>query len=152
MIPEITLLFTFFASIIILWYRITIKIPELIAVPDEVITARLEEDSAKIRLFFLHFKVFFREKRYKKIFLRMCGKMLHRIHIIIMRLDNTLIALLKKLSENNNKSSNDTAAYEPAEKEKNDRIYWNYLKEREAPQAAFSTENALPQKRIKRKV
>lgn len=149
MIPEITLLFIFFVSIIILWYRITIKIPELIAVPDEVIAARLEEDSAKIRLFFLHFRVFFREKRYKKVFLRACEKMLHRIHIIIMRLDNSIVALLKKTSGGSN---GEVPASKPIEEEKSNRIYWNYLKEREAPQQAFAPEDALRQKRIKRKV
>lgn len=94
---DIALAIIFIASIVTLWYRISVKIPELIAIPDEVITARLEEDSAKLRLFLLHLKIFYREKRYEEIFWRILGKTLYKIHIGLMRLDNGMVNLLKRI-------------------------------------------------------
>ena len=81
----------------ILWHRISHKIPELIAIPDEVIVARLNEDSARVRIFLLHFRTFWREPRYQEAFWRFCEKMLYRIHIVLMRVDNGLAVLLRKV-------------------------------------------------------
>lgn len=121
MIIDITLAIIFFASIITLWYRISIKIPELIAIPDEVITARLEEDSAKLHLFLLHLKSYYREKKYEEVFWRVWGKTLYKFHIGLMRLDNGTVGLLKRVrahagaTNGNNGNSNGE--------------YWKQLKE-----------------------
>ena len=151
---DIALGIIFFTSIIAFWYRLSIKIPELIAVPDEVIAMRLEEDSAKIQLFFLHFKVFFREKWYKKNFFRICERTLHRMHIIAMRFDNAMVRLLKKVRENGNGDKNGEQASEPLGEEKNNRIYWSYLKKEETPEIIYtaSEEAMTRQKRAKRKI
>jgi len=99
MIIDITLALIFLVSLFTLWYRISIKIPELVAIPDEVITARLEENSARIRLFLLRFKIFYREGQYKIIFWKFLGKVLYRLHIILLRLDNGISAMLKRIRE-----------------------------------------------------
>lgn len=146
---DIILLSLLFVSTCMLWYRISIKIPELIAVPDEVIAARLEEDSAQVRLFFLHFKSFFREKRYKKSVFRACEKILHKVHIIMMRADNAVMSLLKKMRENSNGSMR---THESVKEEVDDRVYWDYLREREDRRPSYASEIPLQQKRVRPKV
>lgn len=81
----------------ILWHRISHKIPELVAIPDEVIITRLNDDSAQVRIFLLHLRTFWREPRYQKAFWRFCEKMLYRAHIVLMRTDNGLAALLRRI-------------------------------------------------------
>lgn len=81
----------------ILWYRISHKIPELVAMPDEVIIARLNEDSAQVRIFLLHIGTFWREPRYQEAFWRFCEKTLYRAHIVLMRTDNALAMLLRRV-------------------------------------------------------
>lgn len=86
------------------WYLISARIPELIAIPDEVIVERLHEDSARVRIFLLHAKTFWREPRYHHAFWRFCEKIIQRAHIALMRADNGVVTLLKKV-----RSSADTA-------------------------------------------
>lgn len=81
----------------ILWYRISHKIPELVAIPDEVIVMRLHEDSARVRIFVLHLKTFWREPRYQEAFWRFCAKALYRAHIVLLRADNGLALLLRRV-------------------------------------------------------
>lgn len=97
MILDIFLVITFLASIATLWYRISIKIPELVAIPDEVITARLQEDSARARLFVLQLKKYWREEKYKEAFWKILGKTLYKFHIALLRTDNWTTVLLKHI-------------------------------------------------------
>ena len=97
MTVDIILVVLFITSIFFLWYKVSQKIPELIAIPDQVITARFEEDSAKFRIFIVHLKSYYLEGRYKETFFRILGKALYRIHIIFLRLDNGVASLLKKI-------------------------------------------------------
>lgn len=97
MILDITLLLIFLAGLGALGYKITEKIPELVAIPDQVITERLHEDSAKVRLFILHLKSFYKEARYKEVFLRIAGRALYKIHIFILRMDNFAVRILQKI-------------------------------------------------------
>lgn len=99
MIINILLIIMVLGSAFAFWYRLSVKIPELVAVPDQVIAERLEEDSAKFRLFLLHFKTWFLEKRYKIFLLNAAGKAIYRLHILFLKLDNALVALLKKIRE-----------------------------------------------------
>lgn len=87
----------FLASIITLWYRVSIRIPELVAIPDMVITERLLQDSAKMRLFLLRLKSLYHERRITETFYRFLAKILYRLHIIILRFDNSLVFYLKKM-------------------------------------------------------
>ena len=91
------LIILFAGSMGALWRRISEKIPELVAIPDEVIVARLHEDSARVRIFLLHAKTFWREPRYRIVFWRFCEKICYRIHIIFLKMDNGLMALVKKV-------------------------------------------------------
>lgn len=120
MILDISLGLIFFASVFTLWYLVSIKIPELVAIPDQVIAERLAEDSAKFRLFILHFKSFFLEKRYKKILLNFLEKLLYRFHIFILRLDNITVSFLKTVRENGNVNGATNGSSE----------YWNELREK----------------------
>src|SRR3989344_3957974 len=115
MIIDALLALTFFASLFMLWYRVSARIPELIAIPDEVITARLEEDSAKLRLFLLQIKSYYREEKYKHTFWRVWGKTLYKVHIGLLRLDNGTLNLLKRTRERtgvvNGLNGKDNVAY-----------------------------------------
>ncbi len=87
----------FLASAAGLWYFISLKIPELVAVSDGVIVERLHEDSARVRIFLLHFRTFYREGRYRIWLWRFCEKICWRVHIFILRSDNALVAILQKI-------------------------------------------------------
>ena len=97
MIIGFSLLAVFLISVFMLWYRISEKIPELIAVPDQVIVERLHEDSAKIRIFMLDAKKWYKEKHYEQTFWNFCGKTLYKFHILLLRTDNGTVAFLKKV-------------------------------------------------------
>lgn len=97
MIIDITLAIIFIASVVMVRHRIYLKIPELAAVPDTVITERLERDSARIRLFLLRLKAIYNEKRITETFYRILVKTLYRFHIVVLRFDNGLVSYLKRL-------------------------------------------------------
>lgn len=94
---DITFVVIFLAGVLGLWYRVTQKIPELVAIPDQVIIEHLHEDSAKVRLFILHIKTFYQEAKYKEVFWKIVGKMLYKFHIVILRIDNSIVRALKKI-------------------------------------------------------
>lgn len=91
------LVILFAGSLGVLWHRISEKIPELVAIPDEVIVARLHEDSARVRIFLLHARTFWREPRYRESFWHFCEKICYRTHIVLLRTDNGLMAVAKKV-------------------------------------------------------
>jgi len=87
----------FLSGITVLWYRVSLKLPELVAIPDMVITERLQQDSAKLRLFLLRLKSLYHERRIIETFYRFFAKILYRLHIVVLRLDNNLVSYLKKI-------------------------------------------------------
>ncbi len=106
----------FIGSAGVLWYRISQKIPELVAIPDEVITQCLHEDSARVRVFILNIKNYWREKQYREPLWRFCEKIIYRLHILLLRADNGTVGLLKKVRAasglpNDNGSANGLAAH-----------------------------------------
>ena len=101
MINDIFLFAIFCAGILLLWYRVSVRLPQLIAIPDQVITERLREDSARFRLFFLHLRLWYREGHYGESVRIFFGKTLYRFHIVLLRLDNGTMALLKKVKGGN---------------------------------------------------
>ena len=119
MLIDITLLLIFLAGLGGLWYKVTQKIPELVAIPDQVITERLHEDSARVRIFILHLKTFYREARYKEVFLKIAGRALYKLHIAVLRVDNFLTRLLQKIKT--------TGAFNGNGNTNGD--YWKQLKE-----------------------
>lgn len=136
MLFNLFLVIIFAGSVGVLWHRISEKIPELVAIPDEVIVARLHEDSARVRIFLLHAKTFWREPRYRLIFWRFCEKICYRIHIIFLKMDNGLMALAKKV-----RSHGDIAGAEESELpasgggEKEEAAYGAFAAAAEPPQA-----------------
>jgi hypothetical protein len=91
------LVIAFVGSAGVLWYRISQKIPELVAIPDEVIVERLHEDSARIRVFLLNLKRWWREEQYREPLWKFCEKIIYRLHILMLRADNGIVGLLKKV-------------------------------------------------------
>lgn len=127
MFIDITLFIIFLASICVLWYRISIRLPELIAVPDQVITDRFHEDSAKLRLFVLHLKTYYREKRYEPIIWNFFIKLFYRLHLGLLRLDNGVVAVLKRL-----RAKGEQAGI-PVVKLNGNGDYWQRLQEKDEP-------------------
>ena len=97
---DILLALAFGISIYILWRRVSDKIPELIATPDQDLSVLLEQNTAKLQRFFLHvfhFRSFYRERRYHANIRLFVAKLLYRIHIIVLRLDNRIVLVLKRM-------------------------------------------------------
>lgn len=100
---DILLGLVFFASLYLLWRSIMRKIPELAAIPDEEISVLLEENTAKLHWFILHifhFRIFYRERHYQDKFWNFSAKVIFKIHILILRLDNGLMSILKRIRTN----------------------------------------------------
>ena len=97
MLFDVTLILVSAASGITLWYRISQKIPQLVAIPDEIIIDRLHEDSARIRVFLLSFRRYWREREHHQMLLRYAEKALYKLHIFMLKADNRLVLLVKKV-------------------------------------------------------
>src|SRR3989344_1201249 len=113
MVIDISFAFIFIASALAFWYRVSAKLPELIAIPDDVIASRLHEDSAKFRVFALRLKLAYEEKRVQAGLLKVLGKFLYRFHIVIMRLDNWTLLCLKKIRAKGYYSGNGNGSVAP---------------------------------------
>ncbi len=81
----------------VLWNRISLKIPRLAAISDDVITARFEEDSARFRLLLSNLRLLYREGKLKRFFWRLLAKLIRRTHIVLLRLDNGAVSLLEHI-------------------------------------------------------
>ena len=99
MVFNLFLLVVFIASAIVVWYRVSVKIPELAAVPEDVLAEQFYRDSAKVRFFIRRARDFYQEKQYQEIILRFSSRTLYKTHIILLRLDNGIVRLLKKIRE-----------------------------------------------------
>lgn len=97
MVFDLALVLVGITSGVLLWHRISQKIPELVAIPDEVIVHRLHEDSARIRVILLGFRRAWREREHHQVLLRYSERALYRAHIFILRADNGMVVLLKKI-------------------------------------------------------
>ncbi len=97
MLFDLFLTGVFLGSVVALWYFISLKIPELVAVSDAVIVERLHEDSARVRIFLLHFKTFYREGRHRAWLWKLCEKICYRAHIFLLRADNGIVDILQKI-------------------------------------------------------
>ncbi|MEK7560881.1 MAG: hypothetical protein AAB539_02895 [Patescibacteria group bacterium] len=88
---------TFLGALSFLAGRITPKLRELGAVPEETIVMRLHENPSKARLFLLHFKTLYQKRYHHLLFLNFLGKAAHRLHIRLLRLDNGIVRLVKRI-------------------------------------------------------
>ena len=117
MLFTLFLVILFIGSVGVLWHRISEKIPELVAIPDEVIVARLHEDSARVRIFLLHARTFWREPRYRESFWRFCEKICYRAHIIFLKMDNKLMIWAKRARANAGTANAETLDSAPIPRE-----------------------------------
>lgn len=85
------------ACFFVLSRKISLKIPELIAIPDQVITVRLEEDSARLRLLILNIRAFYGDGRIKLFFWEFTEKTFRRLHITLLRVDNLVVGLIERV-------------------------------------------------------
>ena len=97
MILNVILALIFLGSCTLVRGLISRKIPLLLAIPDEAITETLHNDSRKWHLFVIHFTSFYREKFFQDGVRNFLSKIFYRIHVLVMRLDNGLIAILRKV-------------------------------------------------------
>ncbi|MBI3443004.1 MAG: hypothetical protein HY007_04520 [Candidatus Sungbacteria bacterium] len=144
MFIDILLGIIFVGSSFTLWYRISEKIPYVVAIHDEVITQRLHENSARFRIFLLHVKTFYKEEYYRNLFWNFLGKIVYKLHIMVLRIDNALLGFLKKirardglagLSIGEQEMDRQVATEKIAVAEKNTDNYWSTLKNEQSIQS-----------------
>jgi len=122
---DIALAFICGVSGYLLWRRVAQKMPELIVIPDQEIAARLQDNSAKMHLFMLHlfhFRLFYQKRHYQEKLWSFLAKAFFKIHILLLRLDNSLIVLLKRIRSNGTSSTHPVNGSED---------YWQGLKNEE---------------------
>ena len=101
---DIFLAVVFAIGICVFWRRISEKIPDLRLIPDQDLSILLEENTAKIQRFFLHifhFRSFYRERHYHEKFWSVVTKFLFRLHILLLRADNGIMRLMKRMRASN---------------------------------------------------
>ena len=103
MFINIILLVIFLGSLFAVWYKISQRIPRLIAVSDEAIASYLKEESSKLHFFAVEIKSFYKDKRYKEWLRDVWAKLLYRFHILLLRVDNKITTVLKDLRVSNTK-------------------------------------------------
>ncbi|MDP3778664.1 MAG: hypothetical protein Q8R30_01270 [bacterium] len=82
------------------WRRVSEKIPDLELIPDQSISVLLEENTEKIQRLFLHlfhFRSFYRERHYHEKTRLAASKLLFKTHIVVLRFDNRIIRLMKRM-------------------------------------------------------
>ncbi|GEM_PF-2100074 len=87
-------------STYLFWRRVSEKIPDLELIPDQNISILLEENTAKIQRLFLHlfhFRSFYRERHYHEKTRLVVSKLLFKTHIAVLRFDNRIIRLMKRM-------------------------------------------------------
>ncbi|TSC76756.1 MAG: hypothetical protein G01um101433_682 [Parcubacteria group bacterium Gr01-1014_33] len=102
MVFDIFLGIIFAGSSMVVWSRISRKFPHLASIPDHVITERLHRDATKFRLFLIYFKSFYKEEFFHDILRGSASKVGYKIHILLMRMDNGVVRLLRKVRVNGN--------------------------------------------------
>lgn len=101
---DILLALILVGSAYMLWRRVSEKIPDLELISDQDLSVLLEENTAKLQRFFLHlfhFRSFYRERHYHERFWSVVTKLLFKAHILLLRVDNGIIRLMKRMREGN---------------------------------------------------
>jgi hypothetical protein len=81
----------------LLWGFLREKVPQALLIPDGVIFERYSEDVRKNKLWILPLKVFSGEIQYGEFFRQYSAKILYRIHISLLRMDNRIFATYNKV-------------------------------------------------------
>lgn len=101
MIINLSLITVFFVSAFTLWYRLSQRVPELLVIPDEIISARLHESHERRRSMMISFlRALYKNKSWREIAEHFLGKALYRIHIFLLKIDNYIVPFLKKMHIN----------------------------------------------------
>lgn len=101
---DILLALAFVISVSMLTRRISEKVPDLVLIPDQDISVLLEENTAKIQRFFLHifhFRSFYRKRHYHERLWSFTTKCLLKMHILLLRIDNSIMRLMKRMRSSN---------------------------------------------------
>src|SRR3989344_1122525 len=108
----------FLASGVFLWRFLRERIPQALAIPDEIILERFREDAKKNRLWTLPLKVLYEEVHFWKFLRLYWALILYRIHIRLLRLDNRILAKYNRLKNEGEKEAEDSTTVPMDEVEK----------------------------------
>lgn len=108
----------FFASGVFLWRFVRERIPQALAIPDETILERFREDAKKNRLWTLPLKVLYEEVHFWKFLRLYWARVLYRIHIRLLRLDNRVLARYNHLKSVDEEGAEDSTTVPLDETEK----------------------------------
>lgn len=94
---DIVLIIIFLISLGALLILVSPKLPELAAVPQEEIDRYIDHRYGVVVVPYRRAKKFYEEGRWKSVAFDYCGRILHRLHIVLMRLDNGVVGILKRV-------------------------------------------------------
>src|SRR3989338_2435693 len=108
----------FLASGVFLLRFLRERIPQALAIPDEIILERFREDAKKNRLWTLPLKVLYEEVHFWKFLRLYWARILYRIHIRLLRLDNRILAKYNRLKNEGEEEAEDSTTVPMDEVEK----------------------------------
>ncbi len=88
---------TFVASAAAFYHNVAPKLSQLSAVPDHVIAERLHRENSRVRLVILHARTLYERRYHEMFFWNALGKVIHRLHILMLRADNHTTKLLRSV-------------------------------------------------------
>lgn len=97
MILDIVFGLTFVGGAAAFYYKVALKFTELEAVPDSMIAERLHRENSRVRLVILHARTLYERRYHAMFFWNVLGKLIHRLHILMLRVDNHVTKLLKSI-------------------------------------------------------
>ena len=101
-IVDILLGVVFIASVAVFWYRVSLRGQELAAASNTLVETRLRQDFARIRALGSEVLTFYRNEHVREATKYFGGKLLYRLHIFLLRLDNKIVSWLKSVRGNGN--------------------------------------------------
>lgn len=100
MILTIILFAVFIGASVMLWRKVMQKIPQLVAIPDAVISQRLKEDSWRLHMLVLHVRAFCRRGAAPAGFAaHFLIRFLYGLHLIVLAGDKLLMRVMRTLRE-----------------------------------------------------
>ncbi len=129
MILNFVLIAVFLTSISVLWYRLSQKIPELVAVPDDIIHEYIHGEIARRRSMIVSLiKAWYGNKSIQEIVLHSCGKVLYKFHIALLKADNAVVLVLKKVRVNGSAAASSSGNNGNGATAERSETYWKDLK------------------------
>lgn len=99
MMLNIVLGVMFGSSSIVLWIMLSKRLREVNQIPDHIIARHLQEDPPRMQVLALHlfhFRFFYREGHYQEKFWNIITKIIYKVHIFVLKVDNLLVSMLKR--------------------------------------------------------